>query len=231
MTDQDGWFAVQQARFGYGGVLASLRTARWVNHIWRTVGAEYKPHQLAMAVANGLAIPPTLVTNELDQARAFIEKHKAVVYKPLHGTELQNESGTPEVIWVRPVNLDDLDARVGLTAHMFQAQLVDKTADVRTTVIGQRIFSVRISSPHIDWRENYADVTYSVVRTPPRIARACHNYLHGFGLLFGAFDFGIGRDGEWIFYECNTAGQWHWLEAQTGLPMTKALADLLGELP
>ena len=65
--------------------------------------------------------------------------------------------------------------------------------------------------------------------TLPRTCQSgCHSpALAGFGLLFGAFDFGVRADGSLDFYECNSAGQWHWLEMETGLPMTSALADLL----
>jgi hypothetical protein len=54
-------------------------------------------------------------------------------------------------------------------------------------------------------------------------------YLTRFGLVFGAFDFAVTRTGAWWFLECNSNGQWAWLEERTGLPMTAALADLLLE--
>jgi hypothetical protein len=66
-----------------------------------------------------------------------------------------------------------------------------------------------------------------VIDTPDEVASACKAYLERFGLLFGAFDFGLGRDDQWYWYECNSGGQWHWLELETGLPMTAAIADLL----
>jgi hypothetical protein len=62
---------------------------------------------------------------------------------------------------------------------------------------------------------------------PGPLAAKCRAYLARFGLLFGAFDLGLTADGSLDFYECNSAEQWHWLEAETGLPMTAALADLL----
>jgi hypothetical protein len=45
--------------------------------------------------------------------------------------------------------------------------------------------------------------------------------------MVGAFDLGLAADGSLDFYERDSAGQWHWLEAETGLPMTAAPADLL----
>lgn len=35
--------------------------------------------------------------------------------------------------------------------------------------------------------------------------------------------------GEFVFFEINAAGQYHWIEEQTGLPITDALVALLVE--
>jgi hypothetical protein len=42
-------------------------------------------------------------------------------------------------------------------------------------------------------------------------------------------DFAIEADGRWCFLESNGCGQYGWLEAQTGAPISAALADLLAE--
>ena len=47
------------------------------------------------------------------------------------------------------------------------------------------------------------------------------------GLNFGAFDFTLTKDGELQFLEVNSNGQWGWLEECTGLPMRRALIDVL----
>jgi ATP-grasp ribosomal peptide maturase len=225
MTAQDGLFAKEQAKHGMAGIVAGVR-GRWVNHIWRSLEAEFKPTQLAAAHDAGFLVPPTIITNRVDDARAFAENHESIVYKPLQNTELLGPDGTAAAIWVDDVVPPDLDESVGSTLHLFQRR-VDKVADVRVTVIGNETFSVRIDSPYLDWRRDYEQVTYTVIDTPQDVARRCRRYLDGFGLLFGAFDLGIAHDGSWVWYECNTAGQWHWLELETGLPMTAALADLL----
>jgi hypothetical protein len=53
--------------------------------------------------------------------------------------------------------------------------------------------------------------------------------LAGFGLSYGCFDFAIGADGTWWYLECNAAGQWAWLEDETGLPMSRSFANLLAQ--
>lgn len=52
-------------------------------------------------------------------------------------------------------------------------------------------------------------------------------FMSTFGLSFGAFDFAVTTDSEWIMFECNPFGQYGWLEDALDLPITSALADLL----
>jgi ATP-grasp ribosomal peptide maturase len=226
MTPEDRTFALLQGRYGFGGVLAALPGCLYVNHPQRVADAEVKPVQWAVAADVGLDVPATLVTNDPGQARAFAAEVGRVVYKPLRSAPLYGPAGEPAAVYVREVDPAGFDDSLRLTAHAFQA-LVDKAADVRVTVIGSRVFAVRIDSGLLDWREDYGAHSYTVVGTPPALARALHAYLARFGLVFGAFDFALDRNGGWVFLECNPNGQWAWLEGPTGLPMTAALADLL----
>ncbi|ARQ70288.1 hypothetical protein CAG99_16845 [Streptomyces marincola] len=225
LSQQDARFAIGQARYGLGGVLVSLPDCLYVNHPNRIGDAEYKPAGLAAAVRCGFTIPPSLVTNDPVEVREFIADQGAVLYKPLSVSLylLDGESCTVEVAPVRP---EEIDEGVAGTAHLFQ-RVVDKVADVRTTVIGDKIFSVRIESEALDWRTSYGRHVYKVVDTPPRITASLFAYLNSFGLVFGAFDFAVTGRGEWVFLECNPSGQWAWLENETGLPMVGAFADLL----
>lgn len=47
------------------------------------------------------------------------------------------------------------------------------------------------------------------------------------GLVYGALDFVVTPDGQWVFLEVNPGGQFGWLQLYTGLSMTDALADVL----
>jgi hypothetical protein len=51
-------------------------------------------------------------------------------------------------------------------------------------------------------------------------------------LVYGALDFVVRPDGQWVFLEINAGGQYGWIEDETGAPLTGQLADLLakGEL-
>ncbi len=226
---QDARFAAAQARYGLGGVLASLPDCQYVNHPNRIGDAEYKPAGLAAAVACGFQVPPTLLTNVPDEARAFIKAYGPVIHKPIC-VPTYLVDGTAQTVPVTEVTEQDVDDSVAGTMHLFQ-QRVDKIADVRVTVIGERVFAVRIDCDLLDWRTDYSRHTYTPIRAPETVERAMFAYLEHFGLVFGAFDFALTGPEQvpenWQWIECNPSGQWAWMEPPTGLPMTAALADLL----
>ena len=226
LDEQTARFAHTQARYGLGGILASLPGCLYVNHPHRIGDSEFKPSGLAAAVTAGFTVPPTLVTSSPDAARAFIKQAPGrVIYKPL-SAPLYRIEGVSCTVQVQHVTADEIDETVAGTAHLFQ-HAVDKQADIRVTVIGERVFAVRITSGLLDWRTDYDALTYAVVTPPPGITEALYAYLQHFGLVFGCFDFAVDQGGAWWFLECNPSGQWAWLEPETGLPMVAAMGDLL----
>ncbi|WP_436786899.1 ATP-grasp ribosomal peptide maturase [Yinghuangia sp. YIM S10712] len=224
--DQAARFAAQENRRGLGGVLGALPKCLYLSHPQAIARAEYKPAQLSAAIREGLNVPVTLITNDPAEAKAFTAG-QPTVYKPLHAAPYAVE-GQPAGIWAAPVEPGEIDDRVGLCAHMFQAQ-VPKTSDVRAVVVGDQILCARITAPDgvLDWRAAYRHLTYEPIKCPDEVRKALLRFLTGFGLKFGAFDFALTAEDQWWFLECNPNGQWAWLEHAAGLPLTMALADLL----
>ncbi|WP_372447298.1 MvdC/MvdD family ATP grasp protein [Streptomyces flavofungini] len=122
LEGQDARWCVEEARYGLGGILASL-PAQYVNHPWRNRDAEYKPAQLAAAVQCGFDVPPTVLTNDRETAREFVREHGSVVYKPLRSTEYHDAKGRALTVWVDDVDPDDLDDGVSQTMHQFQQRV------------------------------------------------------------------------------------------------------------
>ncbi|TQE15804.1 ATP-grasp ribosomal peptide maturase [Streptomyces ipomoeae] len=228
LDGQDAHWCADQARYGLGGILAALPYARYINHPRRNRAAEYKPAQLSTAAQCGLHVPPTLLTNDVEQARRFIRDHGPAVYKPLYNSDYTDQdSGIGLTVWVEEVATADLDSGVGLTMHLFQ-QRVDKVADIRLTAVGDQLFAVRIDgSPGLDWRRHYDDLSYTLIDTPPDVAKGVRTYLAAFGLVYGAFDFGLDVAGRWHWYECNPNGQFAWFPEPITRQITAALADQL----
>jgi ATP-grasp ribosomal peptide maturase len=230
LDPQDANYALHQARLGLGGLLVSLSDCLYVNHPHRINDAEYKPAQLSLAAQCGLEVPSTLLTSLPGQARDFIAAHSAagrrVLHKPLATPIWRTPAGEMQTVGVDIVTVADIDGSVAGTMHLFQ-HAIDKVCDVRVTVIGHRVFAVRIDSGLLDWRTDYDALSYTVIDLNPATAEAVRRYMDRAGLVFGAFDFAVGLDGTPWFLECNPNGQFLWLEAVTGLPLAAALADLL----
>ncbi|WP_406277858.1 hypothetical protein [Embleya sp. NBC_00896] len=197
-----------------------------VNHPHATAAASYKPIGLAAAVRAGFTVPPTLITSDPDAARTFAKDHGPVIHKLLRVTRHLDPDEMPLTVWTTAVEPDDIDDDVAGTAALFQTR-VDSVADMRVTVVGGRRFAVRIDSGLLDWRTDYDRHTYRPIDVPPEVADSITAYMADLRLVYACFDFALTAADDWVFYEANPSGQYGWIEAATGLPITPTFADLL----
>jgi ATP-grasp ribosomal peptide maturase len=235
MTDAEERFAAREARRGIGGLLMSLPCS-WVNHPSKVADAEYKPFQLAIAAACGLAVPRTVVTNvpgDAGEHHAFLGAQ--AVYKTLASATV-SDGQSPSIIYTTDVSFADMaDSRVALTAHQFQAR-IPKVRDVRATVVGKQVFAATIvatgeaAQELLDWRSDYAALRYEPVSLPPKVQAPLLTMTERLGLSFAAADFVVTADNEHYFVDLNPNGQWGWIQEATGLPIAAAIAaQLMGE--
>jgi len=203
----------------------------WINNPARNRRANSKPAQLYVAQQVGLDIPSTVITNDPDEAKSFIAGSDGeVAYKSLS----QNLEVDPDKALYTGVLTKKEIANLDLirqTPGIFQ-ELVPKAYEVRTTVVGRKVFSARIDSQahaetKIDWRHLPFEVDDRPLELPSDIERKVHALMDAFGLVYGAFDFIVTPDARHVFLEINPAGQYMWIEAKTGLGITAALVDAL----
>jgi ATP-grasp ribosomal peptide maturase len=216
-------WATREAVAGFRGLMACLP---WLNHPDDIHSAEHKPLQLAVAAQVGLSVPPTILTNDPAQVRAFAHAHKAVIYKPLTSGVLDNG----KVIYASPVDIAGIDNSVCLSAHLFQ-QSVPKAHELRITIVDRQVFAARIDAStergRQDWRADYANIRYSGAVLPATVADMLTAYMLRMRLRFAAIDMIVTPNGEYVFLEANPNGQWAWIENETGLPIAAAIADAL----
>ncbi|MEH0419443.1 ATP-grasp ribosomal peptide maturase [Streptomyces sp. B21-083] len=231
MTAPEERFAAAQARSGLGGVLSAL-DCRWVNHPTFMARAEYKPVQLDAARACGLRIPPTLITNRPEAVRQFAaELPGPLICKPVSSPVLI-EDGQLKTVYTRRLTPEDLADLRGIetTAHLFQAWL-DKSHEVRLTVVGRRMFAAEIhadsEAAHEDWRSDYGSLAYTTTTVPPDVVAGMRGLMDRLHLRYGAADLVVDPSGRWWFLEVNPCGQWDWIQGATGQPIAAAIADEL----
>jgi len=119
---------VGEARYGLGGVLASLE-ALWMNHPGHEADAAYKPRQLVVAARCGLAVPPTLVTNDPAAVARFAASAPGPVVVKLLGATVRVDDGAWQVAHTHlmtEADLADLDG-VRATAHLVSSSSTRRT--------------------------------------------------------------------------------------------------------
>jgi ATP-grasp ribosomal peptide maturase len=231
LSQAEAHHARVEAKYGLGEVLASLPVL-WCNHPGRVADAAYKPVQLARASLAGLTVPDTLITNEPDAVRKFAAEGPMVT--KLIGGMAINEDGVHKNVYTRRVSNDDLTDLRGIehTAHLFQ-RWVPKQRECRVIVIGEHITAATISagSPaaYVDYRTDYGSVSYDLVTPPDQVTTGIRLLMDSFGLVYGALDFVITPDDQWVFLEINPTGMFGFIENATHASLTARLADLLTE--
>lgn len=231
MSGTERTHAFTEARLGVGGILSSL-DALWMNDPNRACDAMYKPRQLATATACGLTVARTLVTNDRLAVHHFARHSGRGVVQKTFGSNVVTEDGRRLVHYTWRTSGQDPEELDGveLTAHQFQ-DWVDKDHEIRVIMVGDRVFPIAIHvgsmASRVDWRADYGSLRYEVVTLPSDVERGLRQYMRAFELTYAAIDLLVDRDGRHVFLESNSAGQYGWLEAATGAPITEAIADVL----
>lgn len=233
---QAGRFAMSEADMAMSGILRNA-DAFWMNHPAAISEAQYKPVQLQRAAKIGLRIPDTIVTNDPDAAYDFAQEHPGgIVVKTLsrsHILPADGEAGAPGIIYTSTVtsrSRSDFQS-VRVTPCLLQ-ELIPKQYDVRVTLVGKQLFSVAIESQadprsRIDWRTLGAGLQHKLIDLPAPVGSKLLELARSFKLNYAAIDLVKSDDGEFVFLEVNSNGEWEWLEVLTGAPIADTIADAL----
>lgn len=176
MSGTERRHAQHEAKLGLGGVLSAL-PVHWVNHPSRHADAGYKPRQLIAAARAGLAVVPTLVTNDAVAVRRFAARSEpgGVVTKMFGASAIFEQGGRRVALTQRlsDTDLDDLRG-IEMTAHQVQ-RWASKRAEARVIVIGQHVFAVAIragsAAAFVDWRADYGALSYERIPLPTEVER------------------------------------------------------------
>jgi glutathione synthase/RimK-type ligase-like ATP-grasp enzyme len=217
--------ALSEASTAFDGMYESME-ALWINSPARDAAASHKPYQLAIAQRLGLEIPQTMMTSDPEEARAFWRECEGdVIYKQF--------IALPEA-WSETRKLGDAETKVAdetirLAPVIFQRH-VAAVADLRVTIIGDEVFAaavdVRDLEYDVDVRLNL-DTKYVAHDLADDVADKLRALMRRLGLVYGAIDLRLTEDGRYVFLEINPAGQFLYVEEQTGQPITAALAARL----
>lgn len=218
------------------GMLASLKAFRVdaVEHIRR---AENKQLQLQVARSLGLEIPRTLTTNDPAAVHSFAGSCSDGIVTKMLSSFAVYEEGRELVVFTNPVKTEDLIDLSGLRLCPVTFQeMIPKSLELRTTVVGRRVMSASINSQASqraahDWRRDGHRIIqdWQPYELPLEVEEKILRLMDYFVLNYSAIDIIVTPDGRHVFLEINPVGEFFWLERYTGLPIANAIADVLLE--
>lgn len=243
------------------GLIRSIN-AKWLNNPISEELASDKLRQLLIARELGLSTPRTLVTNDPVRARHFYEECEGrVLFKTVsggawirnsHASQLikaygqhlslppampTSPSDTGYFIFSELLTSDRLEhlENIRMSPVMFQ-EFIDKSFDIRVTIVGDELFACRIHSQtydttSVDFRRfvNAPEQTplHELTSLPLDIEQKLRLLMDRIGLIFGCIDLIVDGAGRHLFLEVNPAGQWAWIEHHTKAPISHAIANEL----
>jgi len=226
-------FVSNEWRAALEGFLVHIEPWKWINHHYANAAALNKLEQLTRANRFGLLVPPTLVTQSGQEARAFERSAPfGIVAKPLASGYLQRENGVDTSIYTNLVAHKDLgdDAAIRSCPTLFQHR-VRKAFDVRVTVVDEHVVPVAMTKliegeQIVDIRrDNMQGVHYEKKQMPREVERVLLSLLKSYQLRFAAVDFVVEEKGEWYFLEINPNGQWAWLDSSASAGIGVAFVE------
>ena len=225
-------FCTRESRAFLDGALASIPTDRWLSQPLAISRAERKLYQLTVANQIGLSLPATVVTNDQAAVVQFTKLRQTVV-KAVSSGYIDSPEGY-RAMFTTALSDEDLHDLSGLdlAPATFQQHILKKS-DIRVTVVGEEVFAAEImsqshSSSATDWRAtDNSDLEHKIHRLPDRTRDQCLELMRRLELGFGAIDFALTENDEYIFFEINPNGEWLWIELQLGHPIAKRIAEWL----
>ena len=215
-------------------ILYSIPTIKWINDPFIANKAKVKFQQLLLANKYGIKIPKTLITTQPETAKEFfIECGEEILVKTIY-TGNVTINGMNQGIPSRKIGKDDFYKfykNIYLSPTQLQ-EYIEKAFELRITIIGKKVFAVKIDSQaheetKIDWRLHTQINPHSIFELPAKIERFCIEFLEEQKLLYGAMDFIVTPNNEYVFLENNPFGQYLWLEIETKIPLTEEICNLL----
>lgn len=230
-----------EARYVWRGIWRILRKNPdifWMSDPQHIANADNKIEQLALAQELGFRIPRTIVTNEPDVVRRFRKEcADGIIYKAM--TDADVSSADNSLLYTTAVSDQEDLQGVSVNPCLFQEN-IRKRIEIRSTFIGSEEFTAGLHSQEddrtkTDWRRlnntGRSVFPFTVEHLPAHVRERCLRMLAHYGLNYGAFDFIVTPDDEYVFLELNPNGQWLFVQFQLPqLKMAQSMANVLARV-
>jgi glutathione synthase/RimK-type ligase-like ATP-grasp enzyme len=178
-----------------------------------------KLYHLHLLSTCGFIVPPSLLTNNENEAREFLARVPDVVYKGASGEKTIASAFEPK-----------LHSRLKTLTRspvLFQARIYGN--DVRTHLVGSEFFSESIKSESVNYQYDRGPKIFARTEIPEEIAEKCLRYQSLSGLHFIGFDFKVTNTGEYVMLEANPMPGYDSYDQRLNLAISQSLFKLLGD--
>ena len=227
------WEAFQRNAFA---LMQNASTPLWLNSPECAEQAENKLVQMRAAHLVGLNFPEMVVCNNARDVRSLLDRWGKVVLKTFNRHVWTSRStGEAHSISVALLDreVDISDQAVAVCPSIYQ-RYVEKKFDVRVTVLGNRIYAVKIANAkghaYMDWRPHILDDDACVEEfvLPKDVDTKIRKLMTELGLVVGFLDLVMDEQGDLQFLEVNQQGQFLFIEEKLPqMPLLRAMTSLL----
>ena len=199
-------------------ILSQYKSARWFNSpkcFWSHVN---KPLQLEEIRKIGIKIPETLYTSSREIAKTFINEISKAIIKPISGGD-----------YARMVEINTCDNILDVVFDKNKHECVPFTIqefiegiNIRSYVIGGKVYSAKMNSDLPDYRIDY-ECTITPIDTCLALNNLCLKVQKHLNLEWTAIDW-IKRGDDFIFLEANFSPMFYNFQNSTGYHISKYLA-------
>jgi len=192
-----------------------------------------KFYQQIMAQKCGLLTPRTLISNDPASVAEFSASDGDILLKSMGYIKLDDNG--EYFLYSQRFTPNELRKakRAICCCPIFAQKYIEKSCEHRVMVIGDRVLSCKIDSQasektKTDWRHyDFENVAHIASELPTSVKDSLKRFMTEVGLRYGAIDLIETPQGEFVFLEVNPSGQWGWIADLAGLPIPKAVADML----
>jgi hypothetical protein len=184
--------------------------------------------ELIVAQKMGINVPKMLYTNDSRQAQRFLMDTPSIV-KETGLKFFENPRGEIQIFESQKVGPKHKNiSKLHFTPCLFQ-EFIDKKFDVRTTIVGNKALSVKIDSQKnkktsSDWRGNEHLTPMSPYKLPRALEKKLISLQKKLGFELSSFDLVVDHKGNHFLLEMNRPGQWLFMEALAGVPITQTIS-------
>ena len=208
--------AGNDARSLFESLLIHLKT-RWVNG-WNGFQLhQTKPAALALVAALGVPVPRTMLGNDPEAVREFAARVPKAIFKPVQGGA--------HTLRLLPEHLTDANlANLAYAPVTLQEEITG--TNIRVFVAGERVLTCEVATIEVDFRE---DPEPKIVphALPKYVEEQCRKIAQVLHLRWTGIDLRLSGEGRYVFLEANPSPMFMGFESRSGIPLTKALGDLL----